>query len=459
MAHIMVITSDITSVYNSSIALATQIQRAGHDVTYASPDDIQTVVESHDLKFVKLDGRLAKQHKPSVNKLQKLLHWLQKWMTIQQRQQEAVSNLGVDRLPTIIRDIAPDICLIEIELNPYIMTAVALDIPVALISTRLSVRKHRGLPPLHTSIVPNQGFSGSPLGVECIWMYYRLWKLFFYITQRIRTVGTDTLRMMSLYAEQIGFPFDSEVEKYQWLLPFSYRNLPTLILNAAEFDFLHDDPHPTEHYVGPILLLDRKDLSLTDNPNAIVERLDELFARRQSNQSKALIYCAFGAYYKGDDSGFFRRVMEAVSVYPEWDVVFGLGNRLDVEEFDDIPANVHLFHWIPQLRVLEHADCAIIHGGISSMNECIHFGVPMLSYPFKGVNDQSGSSVRVEYHHLGIVGDRENDSVDKIRQQIMMLLTDLSFKQKVDSMCCKYQTYYEQKSVLHVVEQLLSTHK
>lgn len=276
MAHIMVITSDITSVYNSSIALATQIQRAGHDVTYASPDDIQTVVESHDLKFVKLDGRLAKQHKPSVNKLQKLLHWLQKWMTIQQRQQEAVSNLGVDRLPTIIRDIAPDICLIEIELNPYIMTAVALDIPVALISTRLSVRKHRGLPPLHTSIVPNQGFSGSPLGVECIWMYYRLWKLFFYITQRIRTVGTDTLRMMSLYAEQIGFPFDSEVEKYQWLLPFSYRNLPTLILNAAEFDFLHDDPHPTEHYVGPILLLDRKDLSLTDNPNAIVERLDEL---------------------------------------------------------------------------------------------------------------------------------------------------------------------------------------
>ncbi|KAL4718835.1 hypothetical protein ACJJTC_013057, partial [Scirpophaga incertulas] len=56
------------------------------------------------------------------------------------------------------------------------------------------------------------------------------------------------------------------------------------------------------------------------------------------------------------------------------------------EEFTDLPKNVHVFKWLPQLSVLGHPNCKlfITHAGILSISEAIHVGVPIISVPMYG---------------------------------------------------------------------------
>ncbi len=108
---------------------------------------------------------------------------------------------------------------------------------------------------------------------------------------------------------------------------------------------------------------------------------------------------------------------------PDWDVVVGLGSRLDPSDLGPIPGNAHPLRWAPQLEILAQADCAIHHGGISTINECIAHGVPMVLYPFDFM-DQPGNAARVSYHGIGDVGDRDQDSAATIRQRIERLLAD-----------------------------------
>ncbi|NDJ62104.1 MAG: hypothetical protein GYB67_13315, partial [Chloroflexi bacterium] len=219
---------------------------------------------------------------------------------------------------------------------------------------------------------------------------------------------------------------------------FTYRHLPMLSLNAAEFDFPHQ-PHPLFQFVGPMVNVGRVEIAQTDDSTA-QDRLEALFARRQAGESEALIFCAFGAFYRGDDTAFWQRIIAAFADRPEWDVVLGLGGRIDPATLGQLPAQVHAFGWVPQLRVLSHADCAIIHGGITSMNECIQLGVPMLIYPFD-VTDQHGSTARAVYHGTAVVGDRRHDDGPTIRGHIERILADATFKASVTQMRAHFERY------------------
>lgn len=422
MAHIICITGGLVGMLNASLALVQQLRQAGHRITYASPADLREPVTALDIPYVQLDPWVIQSSDPPINR------W-QKWRTLKQRQQRAIDALGVQNFIQIIQELGPDLLLIDMEMHPHIMAAVVEQFSVALLCQFLSVWRRSNLPPIHTSIVPGEGWVGQRLGLEWTWWRYGWRKWQESQRERWRRVGLDRASILRCYAQQIGYSWRNRHD--QWLVPYPHGLLPILCFNALELDFSHE-PHPSMHYVGPMVLEARHEPMVESTTNVA---LAQLFENHKSSD-RSLIYCACSTFVKTNQQ-FLHQLIKAVSVCPEWDLVLGLGGKLTPSSLPDLPPNVYAFGWVPQLQILKYADCAINTGGINSINECLYFGVPMLVYSLKRF-DQDGNAARIAYHGLGIAGDITRDKAAQIRSHIRALLTEQTYKKQTEHMgqCC-----------------------
>ncbi len=388
MARVLLITSDTAGRVAIVCELASRLEQAGHTPMIASPGSIDELIARHGRPYTKLES-----------------------------QADPTATVVTAQL----RSLEPDLILCDLELSYEVMAAYAVGTRLALWTTLFSVWKRPGLPPLHRTIIPGTGWSGSRLGIEWAWLRYRTGRSLGRWRRRLTAKGKDRIGRLRQVAETTGFPFDEEVMLHDWLVPFTFRNIPVLVCNTLELEFPHE-PHPAARYVGPVLVTPPQGTG-TDDDNA---KLQRLFERRRNGETEALVYCAFGAWHKGDDEPFLRRVFAAAELSPSWDFVVGLGARSDPTRLHPVPTNVHLLTWAPQREILDHADLAIHHGGVTSVNECAAAGVPMLVYPFQFL-DQGGNAARVAHRGLGVIGDRANDSPAKINERLLTLLTGDDF--------------------------------
>ena len=133
--------------------------------------------------------------------------------------------------------------------------------------------------------------------------------------------------------------------------------------------------------------------------------------------------------------------------------IVSLGGQIDPAEIAPLPQGVHAFRWLPQLEVLRHADVAVTHGGINTIDECVLHGTPMLIYcGFE--TDMGGNTSRVVHHGLGIAGDRRRDRAGDIAGHLEHLLSDERFGQSVARMRRAYEAYRRERVAERVVEEL-----
>ncbi len=133
-----------------------------------------------------------------------------------------------------------------------------------------------------------------------------------------------------------------------------------------------------------------------------------------------------------------KKVIRAVQNQQDWVLIISLGGKLKITNFGNVPENVYLKEWVPQLQVLQNTDCSINHAGINTINECIHFKVPMLVYSGKR-HDQNGCAARVTYHQIGLVGDKDLDTNEHIKNKINTLLTEPVYLLRLKEMNEKYE--------------------
>ena len=442
MAHLVCITGGLTGMLNASLALVEQLEQAGHRITYASPADLREPVTAQGISYIQLDPWVMQSGDPPISR------W-QKFWTLRERQQRAVDALGLQRFGQTIQELSADLVLIDMEMNPHIMAAVGGQFPVVLLCQFLSIWRRPQLPPIHTDIVPGQGWRGQSLAIEWSWLRYSWRKWVECQRERWRRMGLDRLSVLQCYAEQIGYPFRERFGRNQWLVPYPHGPLPILCLNALELDFPHD-PHPLMHYVGPMVAENRYEsrVDLTTD-----QTLAQIFENRRTS-GRPLIYCACSTFLKADQR-CLQQIVAAVSNSPHWDLVLGLGGQLAPDQLGPLPPNIHAFHWVPQVQVLKHADCVINNGGINSINESIYCGVPMLIYSLRRF-DQNGNAARVATHGLGIVGDPVRDQAEQVRHHIQTLLTDPVYQTRVSRMRDCFFHYSHEKSAAHAIEALLN---
>ncbi|MDJ0728435.1 MAG: glycosyltransferase [Crocosphaera sp.] len=441
MAHIVCITGGLTGIFNASIALVKQLEQAGHHVTYASPKDWSDVTNQYNIPFVQLDPWIFDWQEPSLSR------W-QKFRQLGERRDQAIKALGVDNFAETIKTLKPDLLLIDMEMHPHIMTAVVNKLPVALLCPFLSIWKRPNLPPIHTHIIPGEGWRGKWFGIQWIWLRYGWTKWREYQSERWQKMGVDRISVLRCYAKKIGYPFRERFGFKLSVVPYPHHAIPILCFNALELDYPHDS-HPLMHYIGPMVYENRHESKVEPST---YKTLEQLFEKRQLTGS-SLIYCGCSSFNRPNQR-FLKKLIDAVSSCPQWDLVIGVGNQLNLNQLGSLPSNVYAFNWTPQVQILKHADCGIINAGINSINECLYFGVPMLVYSLRRY-DQNGNAARIAYHGLGITGDIQQDNATKIRQDIDNLLNHQSYRIQVNRMRNCFDNYTNESIAVQVVADLL----
>lgn len=245
------------------------------------------------------------------------------------------------------------------------------------------------------------------------------------------------LPAMGLIALEHGFP--------AVLLHTNLQAMPKLIINSSLF--VGDDPGAaalSSLKIVEMVLCPREfefTRSLANNrtryyiePSVALERNEPPFSWGRIDNDRPLIYCSLGSQSRFFEEGrnFLQVAIDALAARQDWQMVLSIGNHLTAGDFRDVPPNVELVNWAPQLTLLKRASIMITHGGLGTIKECILLGVPMIVFPL--MRDQPRNAARVVYHGLGLRGDLRQVSVEQLRFLIGKIDSDPSFKMRMETM-------------------------
>jgi MGT family glycosyltransferase len=117
--------------------------------------------------------------------------------------------------------------------------------------------------------------------------------------------------------------------------------------------------------------------------------------------------------------GFYRACLEAFGGLPGWHVVLQIGKYVDPAELGEVPDNVEVHTWVPQLSVLRQADAFVTHAGMGGSSEGLHTGVPMIAVP-QAVDQFDNADRLVE---LGVARriDTGEASAERLRTALLEL--------------------------------------
>ena len=452
MAHIVIVTSGLTGLFHASLALIAQLKVAGHRVPYASPGDLAQPLADLEIPFVLLPPwRFPPEPQPQLST------W-QKWRQLKSRQRQAVLTLGLEEFMQTMTSLSPDLLLIDIEMHPQIMTAVRQQFRVALLCPFFSIWRRAGVPPLHVDTLPGEGWRGQRWGLQWSWLRYSWGKRMDALRDRWQKKGLDWRSILRRTATEMDYPFNNTFGFSHWLSPYPHdETLPVLCLHAEELELPHR-AQPNVHYIGP-MVFDK----LFSHSKITSEITADLLTFLQKRQGEKLIYCGASTFSSVSQS-LLRSIIALASLCPSWDFVVSLGGAYTFEKFakESLPVNLCLLSWVPQLSLLQRADCAIINGGSHTITECVNYEVPMLVVPM-AKDDQRGNAMRVSFHGLGVVQSLKSCCEQTLLEDLKALLGEPAYRENLVRMKQNFQHYSSDGTVAHMIELLLpkcfSTHQ
>ncbi len=438
MAHIVYVTDGMTSTVNSSLELTRRLARAGHRVTYVSQADLRAVMTANAQEFrqVTSDRGFAAQLDALPPPWKRGRRWgpgtLLRWYIARRRLRAQSAELG--SFEALLRELQPELVILDIELHAAVITAMSMGLPVVLVMVFFSVFRHADLPPMHSTLLPGTRLA-ERARIRWAWVATNAARLRGEWRSRLSRSGlahylepvrfdARSIDDLQAVARARGIDLATEADRTHWLRPLVYTRRPVLSFNIRELEFPHTPP-PNLHYVGPMVARERHEV-VTDEDSL---RKWEAWKARRDNAGRILVYCSLGSYWSAD-SALLKRVIAAFAREPEWELVVGLGSKLTPDDLGPTPPNVLLLRWAPQLQVLARADCCLTHGGNTTFNECATYGVPMVMYSTRHV-DQNGCSARMHWHRLGVRANKDSDTPDDIRDNIRHVLTDPDIRHRV----------------------------
>ncbi len=447
MARILFVAHGLTSPLNTSLELSRRLEAAGHEIIYASHADVGEAVAAAGFAFERLTEDPAVADPPRLGR--NPIAWV---AAMRRARTRSIASREVEQA---IKEVDPDLLLIDIEMHYAVIASGGLGIPTMLVLNFFSLFKSDDLPPLSSPALP-----GDTEGIRRAWRRVRLNAIGARIKHKLSRRGVgDILRPVSLgtnyyadlrrVAQVRGYSLARNTDRNQWLRPFTYTRLPVLCFNARELEFPHNE-HPSLRYAGPMVNRNRSEHRAGDD----AARWERFRATRDSDPNKRpLVYCSLGSYWS--DPGFLQMVLATFEQRQDWDLILGLGGQIAIDTIGNVPPNVLALSWAPQLEVLAEADCAINHGGIASINESIVSGVPMVVYS-PSLLDQDGCAARVEYHGVGVRGDWADQDPRQLEQHIEQVLTDQQLRLNVAKMAEVFRSYETNRVAVALVEETLA---
>jgi zeaxanthin glucosyltransferase len=354
----------LTGHLNPMIALARKLQSRGHEVVFIALPDIEPVVRAANLEFVPF---CENEYPPgSVRK---------DWGAVAAMQ-------GLDVVRYTVRELTPPLLKASFEHLPAKIAetgvdALMLDTVYLLLEV---VPMHLGVPYVQIWNVLHWDFSGSTPLTLYSWPHDTSPEALARNASGLQIVGEFRRTLMPIaqsYAERNGLEID-------WSDPAAtVSKLAVLTQTPKEFDLPIPHLPPQFHYAGPF----RDD-----------EGREPIPFSWEKLTGKPLIYASLGTLVNGLNT-VYRTILEAVSEFPEMQVVLSIGKNLDPEYLGPIPPNTIVVRSAPQIELLKRAALCITHAGLNTTLESLAEGVPMVAIPIG--YDQPGVARRISYHGVG----------------------------------------------------------
>jgi MGT family glycosyltransferase len=154
-----------------------------------------------------------------------------------------------------------------------------------------------------------------------------------------------------------------------------------------------------------------------------------------------------------DHPEFFRTVAEAFRG-TGWRVVMAIGDRVDPAALAPLPPGVETHRWVPQRAVLEHAALAVHHGGMGTVMECLHHGVPQLVVP--RLREQAANARRVSRLGLGTALPSRALTPDTVRDAVLRLHADDGVRARVGAVRAEIEGFGGARAAVDAVERRLT---
>ncbi|MFJ9833990.1 macrolide-inactivating glycosyltransferase [Streptomyces sp. NPDC101169] len=150
------------------------------------------------------------------------------------------------------------------------------------------------------------------------------------------------------------------------------------------------------------------------------DRADQGDWQRPAGAEKVVLVSLGSAFTKRP--AFYRECVRAFGGLPGWHLVLQIGRQVTPAELGDVPANVEVHSWVPQLAILRQADLFVTHAGAGGSQEGLATGTPMIAVP--QAVDQFGNADVLQ--SLGVARrlPTEEATADRLREAALALTGD-----------------------------------
>lgn len=392
---------------NSCLELANRLQTNGHHLWISSMKDEEDSVKKNGIGYLSINP-IAFHYDTQISST----------VGREEYYQSLIVGLDYNSLKRTLRSNQIDLVLVDMELHEYIIYLQSEGFPFMLLSQWFSIwQSGDTLPPTSTS------HQISAIQRRILWGYSQ-------IRGRIKTQlnvmkhrGITRRNFILYLSNELGFD-TNELISYQFPLPFSYKSLPTLMMSHPVLE-LADPALSHAEYVYPMVRADRVE---PRSEKFDSDYKDILSLAKQQNKKLILVTRSTMEKSRAD---ILPMLLKTLGQFEDCISIVSLGKKYDLFKDSDVGSSVYLYQRIPQLAVLKEADLSINHGGIHTINECIHYRVPMLILS-GGMYDQNGCATRVHRHGCGISLSPKSLDQKVLKQTIEKILSDPQFQNRIE---------------------------
>ncbi len=258
----------------------------------------------------------------------------------------------------------------------------------------------------------------------------------------------------------------AEMTLQQFTQPLETFN--ELIPCPREFEYDHYKHGPLVHYVEPCITkeLDHSTPSLDSDGNEIVWRdgKDEKgqFKKGVIDNESNIIFVTAGSQvldYEDKAKNLFHSMCKAMQSPQLHDcfLIIAAGSKLvnSLEWKDYDKKKILIASWVPQRELLSDGNikCAIIHGGLATIKECVYFNRKFVINPLG--KDQIDNALRLK--HLGIDNmlSMANVNPNSLLDIINRVTSDYRLEAKLKRLSAVFEARECEQPSLSVIENVL----
>ncbi|MDQ1035507.1 MGT family glycosyltransferase [Streptomyces sp. V3I8] len=144
-------------------------------------------------------------------------------------------------------------------------------------------------------------------------------------------------------------------------------------------------------------------------------------AWRRPDGAERVVLVSLGSSFTKQPA-FYRACVKAFGDLPGWHLVLQIGKHVDPAELGELPANVEVHDWVPQLAILKQADAFVTHAGAGGSQEGMATATPMVCVP--QAVDQFGNADVLRSLGVARYLPMEEATADALREAVLAIADD-----------------------------------